>query len=99
MRMMHDTDFVFPKKDAVVARGNQNVLSMRNRRAVRLRRVKIDGIDALVVSDEGKFERPFFVYIPHNQLGPRQPLARMLGLVGCHLTVHGVRRCPYSDYM
>lgn len=44
---------------------------MRNRRAVRLRRVKIDGIDALVVSDEGKFERPFFVYIPHNQLGSK----------------------------
>ena len=85
MRMMHDTDFVFPKKDAVVARGNQNVLSMRNRRGVRLRRVKIDGIDALVVSDEGEFERPFFVYIPYNQLGSKTAAREDVGFGGVPL--------------
>lgn len=31
-------------------------------------------------------------------LDPRHPLARMWVWVGCHFTVHGVRRWPYKDY-
>lgn len=80
MRMMHDTDFVFPKKDTVVARSDQNVLSVRDRRGVRLRRVKVDGIDALVISDEGEFERPLPVDIPHNQLGSKTAARKDVGL-------------------
>ena len=85
MRTMHHTDFVFPEKNAVVARGNQNVLSVRDGRGVRLRRVKVDGIDALVVSDEGEFERPLLVDIPNNQLGSKTAARKDVGFGGVPL--------------
>ena len=68
VRMMHDTHFIFPKKYAIVACGNQNILSSDEKSSVRIRRMKVDRIDTLVISDKGILDFSLLINVPDNQL-------------------------------
>ena len=80
MTTNRDHYFVIPEKDAVVTRRNENSLPIRNRKDGKERWMKVDAVDALIVTQKGSLVLPFRSYVPYDQFGSEAPTSKDVGL-------------------